>query len=70
MPAVLQINLSLVKSLIDQLEMDEKNELSQYLNKLTLQARINNIRRSNKKVKISDDEIMSIVKEVKRKKKR
>ena len=55
------------KTIIDQLNLDEKNELSKYLNKITLQTRIQKIRNSNKKVKISDSEIMSIVKEVKRK---
>jgi hypothetical protein len=68
MPAALQIDMKQVKTLIDQLDLEEKNELSQYLNKLTLKTRIGKIRASNKKVKISEDEIMSIVKEVKRKK--
>lgn len=67
MPAALQIDVKQVKTIIDQLNLDEKNELSKYLNKITLQTRIQKIRNSNKKVKISDSEIMSIVKEVKRK---
>lgn len=67
MPAALQIDVKQVKTIIDQLNLDEKNELSKYLNKITLQTRIQKIRNSNKKVKISESEIMSIVKEVKRK---
>ena len=67
MPAALQIDVKQVKTIIDQLNLDEKNELSKYLNKITLRTRIQKIRNSNKKAKISDSEIMSIVKEVKRK---
>ena len=67
MPATIQIDVRQVKTIIDQLNLDEKNELSKYLNKITLQTRIQKIRNSNKKVKISESEIMSIVKEVKRK---
>ena len=67
MPAALQIDVKQVKTIIDQLNLDEKNELSKYLNKITLQTRIQKIRNSNKKAKISESEIMSIVKEVKRK---
>ncbi|MBK8399438.1 MAG: hypothetical protein IPL26_29880 [Leptospiraceae bacterium] len=67
MPATIQIDVRQVKTIIDQLNLDEKNELSKYLNKITLQTRIQKIRNSNKKAKISESEIMSIVKEVKRK---
>ncbi|HMV42874.1 MAG TPA: hypothetical protein PK079_15545 [Leptospiraceae bacterium] len=68
MPVALELDFKQLKTLIDQLNIEEKNELSKYLNNLTLSTRIKKLRASNKKVKISEQEIMSVVKEVKRKK--
>ena len=66
MAATLQLNYDQIKSLIDQLDMEEKEKLADYLDDLTLKKRYKEFTDKMKDFPLSLDDIQKEVEEVRK----
>jgi len=61
MPATLKVDISQIKELIQQLDIEEKKDLSKYLDKLTLKTRLKDFINSKRDVPLTIEEITAEV---------
>ena len=64
MPATLKLDYPQVKGIVDQLNAEEKEKLSEYLDRLTLKSRFNKFADSFKDFSLTMDDIKEAVEEV------
>jgi hypothetical protein len=64
MPATLKVDISQIKELIQQLDIEEKKDLSKYLDKLTLKTRLKDFINSKRDVPLTIEEITAEVEKV------
>ena len=57
MPATLKVDISQIKELIQQLDIEEKKDLSKYLDKLTLKTRLKDFINSKRGIPLTIEEI-------------
>ena len=57
MPATLKVDISQIKELIQQLDIEEKKDLSKYLDKLTLKTRLKDFINSKRDIPLTIEEI-------------
>ena len=57
MPATLKLDISQIKELIQQLDIEEKKDLSKYLDKLTLKTRLKDFINSKRDIPLTIEEI-------------
>jgi hypothetical protein len=61
MPATLKLDISQIKELIQQLDIEEKKDLSKYLDKLTLKTRLKDFINSKRDIPLTIEEITAEV---------
>ena len=61
MPATLKLDISQIKELIQQLNIEEKKDLSKYLDKLTLKTRLKDFINSKRDIPLTIEEITAEV---------
>ena len=61
MPATLKLDISQIKELIQRLNIEEKKDLSKYLDKLTLKTRLKDFINSKRDIPLTIEEITAEV---------